>query len=79
MVDSVTGRKCRAHNRYEIINQADTLLRVLSVGRFNTREYTTEIEIGMGDDTWEPDVTRAVFSGARFTLDGSARIRWRPT
>jgi len=60
--------------RYEIINQADTLLRVLSVGRFNTREYTTEIEIGMGDDTWEPDVTRAVFSGARFTLDGSARI-----
>lgn len=60
-----------------VINSGDSLLALQVEGLFNESNYVVNVglEFASGDDTWEPDLSKAVFAGETINLQGSARIR----
>ncbi len=63
--------------RVLVINSGDSLLSMQAEGLFNETTYTVNVsmEFATADDTWEPDLSKAVFAGETINLQGSARIR----
>lgn len=61
--------------RYRIINQDDSLVILTTVGRYGEQTYTLEAWFDYETATWDPDLSKAVFSNAGIELEGSARIR----
>lgn len=60
--------------RFEVANQADTLILLRAIGRFNQSQYTVEVSVGIGEDVWDPDLSRALFSGTQIELGGSSGV-----
>ena len=60
--------------RYEIQNVGDSLLVVRSFGLFGTSEYQVDVTIAFGEDSWNPNLERAVFSGTTINITGSSGI-----
>lgn len=60
--------------RYDITNQADTLIFIATQGRFQGSTYTVEVTMAMAGDEWDFQARRAVFAGTNISLSGSARV-----
>lgn len=62
--------------RLDITNSGDSLLVVNATGMFNEQEYSMQIQLEStgGIREWNPEFSKAVFSGEGIELGGSARI-----
>jgi hypothetical protein len=60
--------------RYEVQNIGDSLLVVRSFGQFGNSEYRVDVTIAFAEDSWNPNLDRAVFSGTTIDLTGSSGV-----
>jgi hypothetical protein len=61
--------------RYSLRNEGDTLLVLTSIGRYNNQTYRLQGLFNYQTSSWDPDLSKAVFSQSGIKLTGSSRIR----
>src|SRR5690554_2070210 len=57
-----------------LVEETGDTIYVSSYGRFDGREYPVKVKLVTSDQTWEPNLSHAVFAGTSIEMTGSARI-----